>query len=101
MIALYLIMILRLIGIIFSITNKFVQLTLGGFVSLMFVHVVINVGMTIGLIPVIGVPLPFVSYGGSSLLGNMIMIGLALNFFRNKRNLGYHSSVITRKKSAL
>lgn len=100
LIALYLIMILRLIGIIFSITNKFVQLTLGGFISLMFVHVVINIGMTIGLIPVIGVPLPFVSYGGSSLVGNMIMVGLALNFFRNKRNLGYHSSVNIRKKSA-
>jgi len=100
LITLYLILILRLIATIFAITNKFVQLTLGGFVSLMFVHVVINVGMTIGLIPVIGVPLPLVSYGGSSLVGNMIMVGLALNFFRNKRNLGYHSSVLTRKKSA-
>ncbi|MEI6639511.1 MAG: rod shape-determining protein RodA [Chlorobium sp.] len=100
LIALYLTLILRLIGIINSITNKFVQLTLGGFVSLMFVHVVINIGMTIGLIPVIGVPLPFVSYGGSSLLGNMIMVGLALNFFSNKRNLGYHSSVVTRDKWA-
>jgi len=101
LITLYLILILRLIGTIFAITNKFVQLTLGGFVALMLVHVVINIGMTIGLIPVIGVPLPFVSYGGSSLLGNMIMVGLALNFFSNKRNLGYHSSVVTRKKSAL
>ncbi|NTV98482.1 MAG: rod shape-determining protein RodA [Chlorobiaceae bacterium] len=85
----YLILILRLIGAIFAIKNKFVELTLAGFVSLLFIHVVINVGMTIGLIPVIGVPLPFVSYGGSSLVGNMIMVGLALNFFRNKRLLGY------------
>jgi rod shape determining protein RodA len=85
----YLILILRLIGAIFAIKNKFVELTLAGFVSLLFVHVVINVGMTVGLIPVIGVPLPFVSYGGSSLVGNMIMVGLALNFFRNKRLLGY------------
>ncbi len=96
LISLYLILILRLIGTIFSITNKFVQLTLGGFISLMFIHVVINVGMTIGLIPVIGVPLPFVSYGGSSLVGNMIMVGLALNFFRNKRSLGYHGRLVTR-----
>ncbi len=102
LITLFMTVILRLIGTIFAITNKFVQLTLGGFVALMFVHVIINVGMTLGLIPVIGVPLPLVSYGGSSLVGNMMMIGLALNFFRNKRNLGYHSSVIvTRKKSAL
>jgi rod shape determining protein RodA len=85
----YLILILRLIGAIFAIKNKFVELTLAGFVSLLFIHVLINVGMTVGLIPVIGVPLPFVSYGGSSLVGNMIMVGLALNFFRNKRLLGY------------
>ena len=89
LIALYLALILRLIWAIFSIKNKFVELTLAGFVSLLFIHVVINVGMTVGLIPVIGVPLPFVSYGGSSLLGNMIMVGLALNFVRNKRSLGY------------
>jgi rod shape determining protein RodA len=85
----YLILILRLIGAIFAIKNKFVELTLAGFVSLLLIHVVINIGMTVGLIPVIGVPLPFVSYGGSSLVGNMIMVGLALNFFRNKRLLGY------------
>ncbi|NTW68594.1 MAG: rod shape-determining protein RodA [Chlorobiaceae bacterium] len=89
LIGFYLVLILRLIWAIFSIKNRFVELTLAGFVSLLFVHVVINIGMTIGLIPVIGVPLPFVSYGGSSLVGNMIMVGLALNFFRNKRNLGY------------
>ncbi len=89
LISLYLMLILRLIWAIFSIKNRFVELTLAGFVSLLFIHVVINVGMTIGLVPVIGVPLPFVSYGGSSLVGNMMMVGLALNFFRNKRSLGY------------
>ena len=100
MLALYLVLILKLILTIFSIQNKFVELTLGGFVALLFTHVVINVGMTIGLVPVIGVPLPFISYGGSSLVGNMIMVGLALNFVRNKRSLGYHGRLVTRNKSA-
>ncbi len=100
MLALYLVLILRLVWTIFSIKNKFVELTLGGFVSLLFIHVVINVGMTVGLIPVIGVPLPFISYGGSSLIGNMIMVGLALNFVRNKRSLGYHARLDSRTKSA-
>lgn len=86
---LFLALLLRLIWAIMSIRNKFVELTLAGFVSLLLVHVVINIGMTIGLIPVIGVPLPFVSYGGSSLVGNMIMVGLAMNFFHNRRELGY------------
>ncbi|TLU82060.1 MAG: rod shape-determining protein RodA [Chlorobium sp.] len=85
----YLALILRLAGAVAVIKNKFVELTLTGFISLLFTHVVVNIGMTIGLFPVIGVPLPFVSYGGSSLLGNMIMVGLAMNFYRNKRLLGY------------
>ena len=89
LLSLYLTLILRLIWAIFAIKNRFVELTLTGYVSLLFIHIVINTGMTIGLIPVIGVPLPFVSYGGSSLIGNMIMVGLAMNFSRNKRNLGY------------
>jgi len=89
LIALYLTLILRIIFAIFSINNKFVELTLSGYVALLFIHVFVNIGMALGIIPVIGVPLPFVSYGGSSLVGNLIMVGLAMNFFRNRRSLGY------------
>jgi len=85
----FLVLILRFISIVFSIKNRFVELTFAGYAALLMVHVVINIGMTLGLIPVIGVPLPFVSYGGSSLLGNMIMVALGLNFVRNRRNIGY------------
>ena len=42
-------------------------------------HVLINIGMTTGLMPVVGVPLPFFSYGGSSMLSMMFGIGLLLN----------------------
>ncbi len=89
LLGLFLALFLRMLWLVSVIKNKFVELTLVGFVSLWLVHVMINIGMTIGLFPVIGVPLPFLSYGGSSLLGNMVMVALALNFFRNKRNLGY------------
>lgn len=48
-------------------------------------HVFINVGMSLGLLPVVGVPLPFLSYGGSALLANMIMVGLLMNLHANRK----------------
>ncbi len=47
--------------------------------SILFMHFVINIGMTIGLLPVIGIPLPFISYGGSSLIGFTILLFIFLN----------------------
>ena len=46
--------------------------------GLMFFHVVINIGMTMGLVPIIGIPLPFISKGGSALIGFSIMLGVLL-----------------------
>ena len=50
-----------------------------GIAGVFFFHMTENIGMTIGLLPITGVPLPFVSYGGSSLVTNFICIGLLLN----------------------
>lgn len=50
-----------------------------GIAGIFIFHMVENIGMTIGLLPITGVPLPFVSYGGSSLLTNLILVGLLLN----------------------
>lgn len=50
-----------------------------GIAGIFLFHMVENIGMTIGLLPITGVPLPFVSYGGSSLLTNLILIGVLLN----------------------
>ena len=50
-----------------------------GVVGILFWPAVLNVGMVLGLAPVIGVPLPFLSYGGSALLASMIGLGLLLN----------------------
>jgi len=47
--------------------------------SILFAHFVINIGMTIGLLPVIGIPLPFISYGGSSLIGFTILLFIFIN----------------------
>ncbi len=53
--------------------------------SCLFMHLVINVGMTIGLMPVIGIPLPFISYGGSSLLTFSMMFFIFLALYRNEK----------------
>lgn len=50
-----------------------------GIAGIFFFHMLENIGMTMGLLPITGIPLPFVSYGGSSLLSNIIMIGILLN----------------------
>lgn len=57
-----------------------------GIVGVLLFHAVENIGMTIGLLPITGIPLPFVSYGGTSLITNFILIGLLLNISarRNK-----------------
>lgn len=50
-----------------------------GIIAMFIFHILENIGMTIGLMPVTGIPLPFISYGGSSLLTNMAAVGLVLN----------------------
>jgi rod shape determining protein RodA len=59
--------------------------------SILFFHLLVNVGMTIGLVPVIGIPLPFFSYGGSSLLAFTLLIAVLLNLY------AYRSNVLGRK----
>ncbi len=55
--------------------------------GILFVHVAINIGMTIGLVPVIGIPLPFLSYGGSSMLAFTMMLAIFLKQDANRLNI--------------
>ncbi len=59
-------------------------IAIGG-VGMMLAHVFENIGMTIGLMPVTGIPLPFISYGGSNLLANMMCVGLVLNVWMRRQ----------------
>ena len=61
------------------ISNKFASLTLIGYVSILFIHLTVNMGMTVGLLPVTGLPAPFLSYGGSFLLTCILILALANN----------------------
>lgn len=59
--------------------NPFYSYICVGVISMLTFHVIENIGMTIGLLPITGIPLPFISYGGSSLLGNMMAMGVILS----------------------
>ncbi|MCX6160643.1 MAG: rod shape-determining protein RodA [Ignavibacteriae bacterium] len=83
-IILYLIMIYRLINNAYITKNKFLSLACVGFATIYFFHMFINIGMTIGIMPVIGIPLPLLSFGVSSLLTSLVMVGIALNAYRHK-----------------
>jgi rod shape determining protein RodA len=65
--------------------SRYASLVAVGIVGVFAVHVVINIGMSMGLMPVIGVPLPFLSYGGSSLMTSMLMSGLLANMYLNRK----------------
>lgn len=60
--------------------DPFIRLSMVGFAAIIFTQAAINIAMTLGLMPVTGITLPFVSYGGSSLIASWMMVGLTLNF---------------------
>jgi len=65
--------------------NKFGSLTAIGIMGIFGTHIIMNIGMSMGLMPVVGLPLPFISYGGSALVANMMMVGLLMNFYTNRK----------------
>ncbi|CAN5229032.1 rod shape-determining protein RodA [soil metagenome] len=75
---LFMALIARVIYISERQRSKFTRLYGYGVASILFFHVSINVGMTIGLVPVIGIPLPFLSYGGSSILAFTVLLFILL-----------------------
>lgn len=83
---LFLYLFLRIIKTASSTKDEFLSLTIVGILSVYMIHFLINIGMVVGILPVIGIPLPFVSYGGSSLLVNMFMLGIIANVFKNRKN---------------
>ncbi len=76
---LYLFLVLWGVHIAGRCNDRFGSLMAVGVTAMLFWHIVINMGMVIGLFPVVGVPLPFFSYGGTSMITSMIGVGLLLN----------------------
>lgn len=84
-IALFAIVIMRLVIIAKRSRNTFITIMLTGIAGLLFIHIFENIAMTIGLMPVTGIPLPFFSYGGTFQLISLINIGLALSASMQKK----------------
>ena len=59
--------------------NNFSKLYCLGFAAAFFVYVVVNMSMVLGLLPIVGAPLPIMSYGGSSMLSMMIGLGIVMS----------------------
>lgn len=89
LIFLYLIMIQRFIKIAKNSTDLFGSLMCIGIAGMFLFHIWENIGMTIGLMPITGIPLPFLSYGGTFQLANLICIGIVLSVGLHREGLNF------------
>ncbi|AHI56856.1 rod shape-determining protein RodA [Listeria ivanovii] len=88
LLAIYFLLIYQIIRVALDIGIPFYSYICTGVVMMLMFHVLENVGMNIGLLPITGIPLPFISYGGSALLGNMMAVGLVLGIrFNYKKSM--------------
>ncbi|MDQ3012769.1 MAG: FtsW/RodA/SpoVE family cell cycle protein, partial [Acidobacteriota bacterium] len=75
----YLLIITRLIQIARVSRERVGLLLVGGFAALLLYHVAVNVGMVVRLLPIMGIPLPLMSYGGTSVIATLFGLGLAIS----------------------
>lgn len=83
---LFSVLILRILSRAETQKNGFARTYAYSVASILFIHFFVNIGMSIGLVPTIGIPLPFISYGGSSLLAFSVLIAIYLNLDGNRLN---------------
>ncbi|MBL7108247.1 MAG: rod shape-determining protein RodA [Candidatus Cloacimonetes bacterium] len=81
---LFSLLIWRIISIIKSVTNISQKLIIIGILSFLTFQIIVNIGMNLGLFPVVGIPLPFISYGGSALLINAVAIAIITKLGKEK-----------------
>lgn len=84
---LYLLLIYRMIRVTIESNNRFYTFISTGFIMMILFHIFENIGATVGILPLTGIPLPFISQGGSSLISNLIGVGLILSMsYQNSLN---------------
>ena len=78
-IVLYLLLIYRMLKITLKSNNQFYTYISTGFIMMLLFHIFENIGAVTGLLPLTGIPLPFISQGGSAIISNLIGVGLLLS----------------------
>lgn len=91
LLALYAFVILRMLLLSYHTNDRFGRLIIIGVMAMLLFHVYENIGMCIGVMPITGIPLPFISYGGTNLVANMAGIGLVLNVTKYKSSVDLHA----------
>ena len=89
-VTLFFLLFLNLISMATTHNHPFAQLFMVGVLAVFFFHFLINIGSAMGLLPVIGLPLPFISYGGSSFLANSLLIAIVLNLNLYERSFSIY-----------
>ena len=92
LILIYLLLIYLMIRVTFDTKNEFYAYISTGVIMMILFHVFENIGMNIGLLPLTGIPLPFISAGGSSLVGNLIGIGMVMSMRYHHRSYMFSSN---------
>ena len=95
----YIILLMRLFYLAYYTIDRYGRLIIFGVMAMFFAHIIENIGMTIGLLPITGIPLPFISYGGSNFVTNIAGIALVLNAVKNRSSAAaFNTPMIMRKK---
>jgi rod shape determining protein RodA len=92
LVILYLTLLLRIIFLAERQRTTFSRVYAYGVASILFFHFFLNIGMTLGIVPVIGIPLPFISYGGSSLWSFTILLFIMIKLDASRKGLSSQSS---------
>ncbi len=81
---LYLLMLWRIIVVAYSSSDRYGYLVCSGIFGMFFTYMLVNFGMLIGIVPVAGIPLPFISYGGSNLVASLLALGVVQSVYARR-----------------
>ena len=101
LIALYLLLIYRMLRITIKSNNQFYTYISTGFIMMLIFHIFENIGAVTGLLPLTGIPLPFISQGGSSIISNLIGVGLLLSMSYQNNLLEQQQADYSRRRKKI